>query len=983
MPNACCAPDCRVGYKDTKKKKEEEIENDHPQSVIEKPAGETSDETPQETPNIATFGFPKHDKEPELRARWIARVPRNDRRWITKSADVTAKLYLCEKHFMPEDIISDSTDTNSRRKRKSDQLCKKRVKPGALPCLWPRADHLSKPTTPRPTTLATSEARFENAQRIQQEIDDERIAQDTFNSLEELNEKETGLNIPSGTLKQMTDNSILYINIETEDAPKIRYSVRISSDLSVETYYKQQRLEEIPFVNTLSAMNEIFQDLEDIIESPFTDQDIIDQIISKLKDQRFQKYRKVAFILEQLTLLFKKPNARRYSPELLAMCALIQSISPACYKQLHRDSFLTLPCPGHLKRLSSAINVDTMTLSESCVAYITARYKKISELERLVSVLVDEVYSHQSVQYVNGQFFGAENGLITKTMLCVMLKSVAGKYRDIVAMVPIVNISAEKLYAIWVDVIEKISKIGFDPAVTMSDGHSSNMNLFNNKILKSASDLSVPNPSAPTSLIFPFYDNTHLFKNFYNNWNNYKTFKCPLMEPREGKTVISPSFHVLRQLYQLEKSKPIRMAHKLTEQVLNPKSIEKTNVKLADAAFHESTYNALQYYSSNGYPQFEDTAIFVKYVRDWFNTVNVKSTDYGKRARDDRRNPIRRESVKDDLSYLSKFHDWLKRWKDGKGMKGLSSQTFECAIRSCAAIIALVPYLFENNPLLKYVLLGFICSDFLEGRFGWWRQLCGGNYYNAVLQFLQAEKTIRLRCLVEMGYNMAEIKEIFVDASNKQSLQKKEEIKSFLSEFDDFWFTDDSMLSDADKSIIYYVAGYIAKSVISECEQCNEVVSPGKVPLTISIESASEEDVSMIEAKEEFIAAVSRGGLMKPSNYLYMAAVNATVMYNYIRNDNELFKSLLATENPRDTFIECYLSLTENDSNSSELLKVKCSKGHLHDKHVRRTAFTVFNISAKNFAAQKNDEIRNTKKTHAGNVKRSQPARKIKKVQSN
>ena len=164
MPNACCAPDCRVGYKDTKKKKEEETENDHAQSVIEKPAGETSDETPQETPNIATFGFPKHDKEPELRARWIARVPRNDRRWITKSADVTAKLYLCEKHFMPEDIICDSTDTNSRRKRKSDQLCKKRVKPGALPCLWPRADHLSKPTTPRPTTLATSEARFENAQ---------------------------------------------------------------------------------------------------------------------------------------------------------------------------------------------------------------------------------------------------------------------------------------------------------------------------------------------------------------------------------------------------------------------------------------------------------------------------------------------------------------------------------------------------------------------------------------------------------------------------------------------------------------------------------------------------------------------------------------------------------------------------------------------------------------------------------------------------
>ena len=33
-----------------------------------------------------------------------------------------------------------------------------------------------------------------------------------------------------------------------------------------------------------------------------------------------------------------------------------------------------------------------------------------------------------------------------------------------------------------------------------------------------------------------------------------------------------------------------KMAHKLTDKVLHPHSIEKTNVGLADAAFHE--YNA-------------------------------------------------------------------------------------------------------------------------------------------------------------------------------------------------------------------------------------------------------------------------------------------------------------------------------------------------------------------------------------------------------
>jgi len=102
---------------------------------------------------------------------------------------------------------------------------------------------------------------------------------------------------------------------------------------------------------------------------------------------------------------------------------------------------------------------------------------------------MDEVYSHQRVQYINGQFYGAEGGETTKTMLCVMIKSVLGKYRDIIAMTPISSINADKLSSIWTDVVGKVEKIGFDPAVTMTDGHSSNISLFNNKILKNKDDI--------------------------------------------------------------------------------------------------------------------------------------------------------------------------------------------------------------------------------------------------------------------------------------------------------------------------------------------------------------------------------------------------------------------------------------------------------------------------------------------------------------
>ena len=86
-------------------------------------------------------------------------------------------------------------------------------------------------------------------------------------------------------------------------------------------------------------------------------------------------------------------------------------------------------------------------------------------------------------------------------------------------------------------------------------------------------------------------------------------------------------------------------------------------------------------------------------------------------------------------------------------------------------MIALIRYLFARYSQLDFILLGNICSDYLEGRFGWYRQLCGANYYNSVTQFLQAEKTIRLRSLVNMGFDMTQIKVMFETAEINQSLE--------------------------------------------------------------------------------------------------------------------------------------------------------------------------------------------------------------------
>ena len=124
-----------------------------------------------------------------------------------------------------------------------------------------------------------------------------------------------------------------------------------------------------------------------------------------------------------------------------------------------------------------------------------------------------------------------------------------------------------------------------------------------------------------------------------------------------------PSFGHLKELYMLEKGKHQKLAYKLTEKVLHPKSIEKSNVKLADAAFHESTINALNYYASRGYPHFKESATFINIIRDWFSTINVKGIDYGQRSRNERKNAIHRSTMIEDMTYLSNFCTWLEKWR--------------------------------------------------------------------------------------------------------------------------------------------------------------------------------------------------------------------------------------------------------------------------------------------------------------------------------
>ena len=232
-----------------------------------------------------------------------------------------------------------TTPIRGVRKRTTEKLTRKHLKPGAVPCVWPGADHLTKSVIPRPTSFASSESRQENVERLHEEAERERIARDTFGSLEELISKEHQIEIPDGVYKVVDLQFVIFFKLcPDSEVPRMKYSVKIQKDLSVLAHFEDLRITNadmrIEVTNRCTTLNAIFSFLESSPSKSISDEEMIDDTLKILKSPRFQTNKKVEFIIEQSILLLKKPNARRSSSSMLASL-----LSPTLRGRFTTDKF--------------------------------------------------------------------------------------------------------------------------------------------------------------------------------------------------------------------------------------------------------------------------------------------------------------------------------------------------------------------------------------------------------------------------------------------------------------------------------------------------------------------------------------------------------------------------------------------------------------------------------------------------------------------
>jgi len=407
--------------------------------------------------------------------------------------------------------------------------------------------------------------------------------------------------------------------------------------------------------------------------------------------------------------------------------------------------------------------------------------------------------------------------------------------------------------------------------------------------------------------------------------------------------------------------------------------IERQNVQLASAVFHESTIHALKYYGEQGHNEFIETAEFLTIVHSWWKLVNVKSIFHSARKLDPFREAITEENLIEKTSFLRGFVDWLQLWEE-TSQNGLSSDTFKCAQHASAALAELAEHLIQVQKF-QYFLTGKAQSDKIEKRFGKSRQMTGGNLYASVRQFLETERTLRIKNLAKLNLSLSEIKEIFSESNkNHTELEKITAQKIFAALIKEVSVEFSRNPPEAEANLLFYVAGGFARSICQQikCDSCKD--------LTITNQKFQVEDANkpVSSANADFLNQVNRGGLTIPSELSFLTCVQSWKIFSHISESESLQNLLYRVNLSSLTIFQNVFDLYLSSHNEARFifLEQRCRQGHPFRNISSRLSAKIFNLFSKNLSSVLNSEIHSKRGRKTDDYKRHPLASKVAKLQS-
>ena len=348
-------------------------------------------------PGVSKHHFPKDEASREC---WRKAIPREN--WTPTDSSV-----ICGLHFEESDFLSERDDKNVYRNNGDLKL--RRLKKEAIPRLFPNCpSYLStKKPKERSATSTSGARRSKLAEKAESEAA-RFLALDAVESFEELAENLPSQFPPSWSVTTLKDEEKLVLEdltVDEDGKPTLKFSLTIfkslefvlsSKDVIVPTS-KVKHITSNKKIQRHSDVMNILAFLNSFSDGEPNVQDVIEYCISKLsaaskevETENDDLSSKLEFLIEQLRLSIALPSGRRYSARLLWTATTWMKTGPAVYRLLLADGSLTLPTFSHLYRLSNAYSLET-GLSSSTIAYLQERIKPLTEAEKTVELLIDEV----------------------------------------------------------------------------------------------------------------------------------------------------------------------------------------------------------------------------------------------------------------------------------------------------------------------------------------------------------------------------------------------------------------------------------------------------------------------------------------------------------------------------------------------------------------------------------------------------------------
>lgn len=897
--------------------------------------------------NVSFHKFPPNKA---LRRKWIQRIAR-------ANFTPTNSHRLCSLHFSETDFLSARKDKNKSRARKKPKTPRRRLlKEGALPSIFEGVPSCMaySPVSYRQTDV-TSSARHDMAfTRMEQEAEDflnnDRVAC-IDDIMDQINRVTTW---PKEFLfhNDVSTSKLFIFQMDfTSGSPLVVANITISDDLTVSVTWKQRPVRPAEYCHLFKGKLSLFSQLLNLAvlllswsDSYLTPKSYITMAINCLKDfsascDSDEMKRPIEFYIEQLELLQTNKHARRYSDSLIVFAFVVYSISSNAYSSMANQSVIQLPSTRLLKRISNQQKASSGIIVSG---YLKLRVSRLNEMERHVILIIDEIYIAKRIELSGGAIIGAQGydeAGIPSTVLCFMAKSLCNSYRDIVAMFPLKRMSLDTLRECYLQVMKLLHDVGFTTVAICLDNLSTNRAFY-----KSLSDDGNLNPEVRHPVtgnpLFLIIDPVHNMKNIFNNFQRRRLFKCPAAPPILQEDCRATFEHLI-ELMKYEKNHALRKAHKLSEASLYPRNGFKTSVKPSVSVFCESTRDALMYYSQEEeHKDWKSTATFISIIVKLWHILNVKTSSIGKRKRDMNIDPV--TSSNDwKLDFLMEFEYFLKLWEEQKQF-GLTTETFTAVRLTCKSLVLLSRHLLDTCGF-KYVLLGNIQSDWLEGRFSWYRQCAGANYYLSLRQVFEGETKVRTLSLLKFsGFSRQEIDEALSDDTNRQDVEmqdsnnpESEETQhdNYLSEISGLLKEEADYRADSSEiSTCFYCTGAIIKSILNftKCQFCREILV------------TDDDDQEPSPPSATYIRQVNRGGLLMPSDFAFSLCLRAYCLFQrLVKNDELLKKFQISRKKQSESFLTIFSDALEDDNQFlSDIIHLcTCSKGHNILKHFTRRFF--------------------------------------------